>query len=117
MDTRLNVISVIGKDMSMKWRCIHISYKYREHKFYHTTDWKRKRLEILDRDNYECQMCKERGQQSQATTVHHMVHLRTDKSLALTDSNLLSLCSACHNEVHPEKLKKFETDIHEERWE
>lgn len=94
-----------------------MSYKYKAHRFYKTAAWRKKRVEILQRDNFECQMCKERGLQTQAQTVHHIVHLRDDKSLALEDSNLISLCNACHNEVHPEKLKKFTSNIHEERWE
>lgn len=91
--------------------------RYDEHKFYKTKEWRKKRLEMLKRDNFECQMCKERGLQTQAQTVHHIVHLRDDRSLALEDSNLISLCNSCHNEVHPEKLKKYHADIHEERWE
>ena len=92
-------------------------YKYKEHKFYKTKEWRKKRLEILSRDNYECQHCKRDGKQSQAQTVHHIVHLRDDRSLALTDDNLISLCNACHNVEHPEKLKKNKAEIHEERWE
>ena len=91
--------------------------RYDEHKFYKTKEWRKKRLEMLKRDNFECQMCKERGLQTQAQTVHHIVHLRDDRSLALEDKNLVSLCLSCHNEVHPEKLKKYHADIHEERWE
>lgn len=94
-----------------------LSKKYNEHRFYKTTAWLKKRQEILQRDNFECQQCKERGMQTQAQTVHHIIHLREDKSLSLTDSNLLSVCNTCHNELHPEKLKKYHTDIHEERWE
>lgn len=91
--------------------------KYNEHKFYKTKEWRKKRLEMLKRDNFECQKCKEKSMQTQAQAVHHIVHLRDDWSLALEDSNLISLCNACHNEEHPEKLKKYHADIHEERWE
>lgn len=91
--------------------------KYNDHLFYSTTPWKKKRLEILERDNFECQKCKERGLQTQAQAVHHIVHLRDNKELALVDSNLISLCNACHNEEHPEKLNRFHSDIHAEKWE
>ena len=91
--------------------------KYNEHKFYKTSAWIKKRKDILKRDNFECQKCKEKGMQTQAQAVHHIVHLRDDRSLALVDSNLISLCNACHNEEHPEKLKKYHADIHGERWE
>lgn len=92
-------------------------YKFKEHRFYKTKQWRKKRLEILKRDNNECQICKEKGLQTQATTVHHIVHLRDNKALALVDDNLKSVCGPCHNELHPEKLLKNKTDIHSERWE
>ncbi len=91
--------------------------KYNEHKFYKTSAWIRKRKNILQRDNFECQKCKEKGQQMQAQTVHHIVHLRDNKELALEDENLLSVCGPCHNELHPEKLLRKKTEIHSERWE
>lgn len=85
--------------------------------FYSRAPWKKKRLEILARDNNECQMCKDRRLQEQADVVHHIKHLRDRPDLALVDDNLVSLCNSCHNEVHPEKLKRYESDIHAERWE
>ena len=92
-----------------------------EHRrFYKRKEWKRKRKAILRRDNYECQRCKANGGYSRATTVHHIKHLTDRPDLALTDSNLVSLCSACHNEEHPEKLKQYRAGekeyITEERW-
>lgn len=89
-------------------------------KFYKSTAWKHKRKQVLERDNWECQKCKDEGGYSRATTVHHIKHLTDRPDLALTDSNLVSLCSACHNEEHPEKLKAVEINKREhitvERW-
>lgn len=89
-------------------------------RFYKTGEWKRKRKEILKRDNYECQRCKREGKYSKATTVHHKKHLDKRPDLALIDENLESLCSTCHNIEHPEKLKKVEVNKREniipERW-
>jgi len=90
-------------------------------KFYKSKEWLRKRREILRRDNNECQKCKRSGRYSKAKTVHHKKHLKDRPDLALTDSNLESLCDPCHNEEHPEKLQehqpKKEKFINEERWE
>lgn len=89
-------------------------------KFYKSREWKYKRKEILLRDNNECQKCKRRGGYSKAETVHHKKHLKDFPELALTDSNLESLCGQCHNEEHPEKLQvqeKEEKFSNEERWE
>lgn len=86
--------------------------------FYKSKEWKAKRKEILKRDNKECQKCKSRGKYYKAETVHHIKHLKEHPELALTDSNLISLCYACHNQEHPEKLKKTQRKrfINEERW-
>lgn len=88
--------------------------------FYKTKQWKEKRIQILIRDNYECQRCKANGKYSKATTVHHIKHYSKFPSLALTDDNLISLCNTCHNEVHPEKFKDINmkvNEIHKEKWE
>jgi len=88
--------------------------------FYKRKEWKRKRREILQRDNYECQKCKREGGYSRATTVHHKKHLDKRPDLALVDENLESLCDQCHNIEHPEKLKRIEAERREritpERW-
>lgn len=90
------------------------------HTFYISKIWRRKRKVILKRDNNECQKCKKRGGFSPATCVHHIKHLRDRPDLALVDSNLISLCDACHNEEHPEKLERFtkrtKKFINEEKW-
>ena len=88
-------------------------------KFYKMKEWLEKRVEILKRDNYECQECKRNGKQSQGECVHHIKHLKDFPLLALINSNLITLCNACHNKKHPEKLvknkRKAFTNI--ERWE
>lgn len=76
----------------------------KEGKFYKSSAWEKKRLEILERDNYECQVCKEEGGFAPATTVHHILHLENRPDLALDDDNLLSVCAACHNREHPERF-------------
>lgn len=87
-------------------------------KFYKSSEWINKRKDIIKRDNKECQRCKANGGYHETECVHHVKHLRDRPDLALTDSNLISLCYTCHNEVHPEKLHhsdktKFKN---EERW-
>lgn len=87
--------------------------------FYKSTEWNKKRLEILRRDHFECQKCKHiKHQLSRATVVHHKVHLRDDPFLMLDDDNLISLCDTCHNEEHPEKRIKNKRKHfrNEERW-
>lgn len=75
--------------------------------FYKSRPWRKKRLQILERDNFECQKCKRKGKFSKATCVHHKKPLKEYPELALDDDNLESLCDYCHNEEHPEKWEKF----------
>ena len=86
--------------------------------FYNTTVWKHKRAEILRRDHHECQRCKTvHHRLTRATTVHHIKHLDERPDLALVDSNLMSVCYACHNEEHPEKAwKEKENKWDDEKW-
>lgn len=88
-------------------------------KFYKSRRWKALRLQALERDNNECQQCKERGYFHVAECVHHIKEVKEVPQLALTLSNLKSLCNKCHNITHgkcgSKKIieKKF---INEERW-
>ncbi len=87
--------------------------------FYNSAEWLHKRDAILERDNYECQKCKGKGRYTKAECVHHIKHLKGRPDLALDDANLISLCGACHNEEHPEKLRKnsyTKKFANEERW-
>lgn len=58
----------------------------------------------MRRDKYLCRECLRYGKQTPATTVHHIKHYEDFPELAYTDSNLISLCAACHNKAHPEKV-------------
>lgn len=98
-------------------------------KFYKTKQWRKKRKEILIRDNDECQLCKREGRvttqatlrdRQQSLTVHHIKHYDEFPMLGLTDKNLITVCPACHNKLHPEKAfkkNKKENKIHEEKFE
>ena len=72
--------------------------------FYNSNEWKRKRLEIIRRDNYECQWCKEEGRVTVADAstleVDHIKELEDYPELALDDENLRTLCKECHNKRH-----------------
>lgn len=105
-------------------------------KFYKSKEWKHKRLEIIERDNHECQYCKELGKltienkvdtiadsEDQAKTpleVHHIEELKSKPELGLDDDNLITLCINCHNVEHERfgseaKHNKIAEDI-PERW-
>lgn len=52
-----------------------------------------------------CKRCKRYGKHTPAQIVHHIKHVDKFPELAFEDSNLESLCIACHNAMHPEKGK------------
>lgn len=102
--------------------------------FYNSSEWKHKRLVILDRDHYECQDCRERlkgaarkgtqlsGWQRKiwrAEQVHHIREIKEYPDLSLDDDNLISLCVRCHNIRHgrePHKFVRKKKRLTEERW-
>lgn len=84
-------------------------------KFYKSAAWKRKREQILIRDNYQCQMCVKRLEDAvksgvylkpherhirRAVNVHHICELKDCWEKRLVDDNLTSLCVECHGIVH-----------------
>ena len=72
--------------------------------FYGSHEWKAKRLEILERDNFECAMCKKEGfvttQSHSIIEVDHILELKHRPDLALDDLNLQLLCRSHHNQKH-----------------
>lgn len=70
---------------------------------YNDPRWKKKRSKILRRDGYQCRECRKYGRRREAKEVHHIKHVDEWPELAFFDENLVSLCHACHNKMHPEK--------------
>lgn len=65
--------------------------------------WRAMREIILRRDGYQCRECRRYGRKREAQEVHHIKPVDSYPELAFTRSNLVSLCHACHNKMHPEK--------------
>ena len=79
-------------------------------------------MKALKRDNYECQMCKEKGKvTTENLIVHHVQEVRNRPDLALVLDNLCVVCFACHELTHDrfaevnKKRKEPEFNI-PERW-
>lgn len=97
-----------------------------EARFYWWPEWQTTRAAVLKMDRYECQACKARGRYSRGTIVHHVKHLRERPDLALSiydpdtgERQLVTVCKSCHEEEHPESLRRFESTappITVERW-
>ncbi len=74
--------------------------------FYKSRAWELCRAKVLTRDNHLCQECMKVKRLTPASTVHHIIHLLDDWSKRLDEDNLISVCAACHNRLHPEKHDK-----------
>lgn len=63
---------------------------------YKNPKWQKKRLKILERDNYQCQHCDE----SELTLqVHHLSYPKGINIWECKDENLITLCEPCHRRV------------------
>lgn len=70
---------------------------------YQSRRWQKKSEHIKRRDGYQCQLCKRYGKLTPAKIVHHIKPAEEYPELIWEDSNLISLCVACHNKIHEEK--------------
>ena len=104
-------------------------------RFYKSKEWIQLKNQILKENHYECAECRKHGVITRyddgrlLSTVHHVCHVRDHPELALSryykdyetgrmELNLIPVCKACHNKLHPEKIKKSDQNrfMNEERW-
>jgi hypothetical protein len=59
--------------------------------------WQKKRLKIMERDNFMCTSCQDDGN---TLNVHHRVPYRKDtKPWEYEDDELTTLCEVCHEDI------------------
>jgi hypothetical protein len=63
--------------------------------------WQRKRLQILERDNWTCRSC---GDNQGTLHVHHMLYIKNLDPWDYKDGAYQTLCDYCHEEWHEVKL-------------
>jgi 5-methylcytosine-specific restriction endonuclease McrA len=59
--------------------------------------WQKKRLQILERDNFECRSCTDN---TQMLHVHHLLYDSNAKVWEYDDKDLITLCDTCHQAIH-----------------
>jgi hypothetical protein len=59
--------------------------------------WQKKRLEILERDNFACTIC---GDEKSTLHVHHTVYLSGHEPWEYNEWQLITLCEDCHQSEH-----------------
>lgn len=57
--------------------------------------WQKKRLEILNRDNFMCRCC---GNTELTLHVHHFTYLKGRQPWDYENSNFITMCEDCHSE-------------------
>lgn len=67
--------------------------------------WQKKRLLILERDRWQCQSC---GNEQKTLNVHHKIYLPNKDPWDYSNSQLITLCEACHD---TETKNRKEIDI------
>jgi phage terminase large subunit GpA-like protein len=69
--------------------------------------WQKKRLEILNRDDFTCQMC---GDKETTLHVHHNWYEKEKKPWEYKNKDLITLCKHCHELITP-----FQGDVETSR--
>ena len=65
--------------------------------------WQKKRLEVLSRDNFKCQLC---GDEDNMLHVHHKEYKKGCEPWEYDNSNFISLCKDCHREAENAKISE-----------
>ncbi len=63
--------------------------------------WQKKRLEIMERDEFTCQCCKSKDK---TLHVHHKTYEFGNDPWDYEDFNFITLCMLCHTEEEYQKL-------------
>lgn len=63
--------------------------------------WQKRRLEILNRDQFACRLC---GDKETQLHVHHLRYEKGADPWDYNDGSLLTVCENCHEELHQMKF-------------
>lgn len=63
--------------------------------------WQKRRLEILNRDNFSCRLC---GDKESQLHVHHLRYEKGADPWDYSDISLVTVCENCHEELHQMKF-------------
>lgn len=70
-------------------------------------DWQKKRLEILQRDNFQCKDCNSKEKELH---IHHIYYLPNTEPQNYPDKAYITLCHECHQREE-DKLKELDSGI------
>lgn len=94
--------------------------KLQRKRFYGSGNWNRIRKKVLERDNYECQWCRQEGRVTlrgdAVLEVDHIKELEHYPKLALDMNNLRVLCRNCHNKRHERFNYRMKNKKRKQKW-
>ena len=67
--------------------------------------WQKRRLEIMQRDDFTCQHCLSKNR---TLTVHHKMYIKGRKYWEYEDDCLITLCERCHKYEHDYKNELYD---------
>ena len=71
--------------------------------------WQKKRLEILEKANWQCEIC---GNKDKTLHVHHKSYISGRDVWDYPDEDLMCLCEDCHKKEHEKAMvKKYINEI------
>lgn len=70
--------------------------------------WQKKRLEILNRDNFMCRCC---GDYENKLNVHHIIYPKNKNPWDIENYCLITLCDYCHEMWHYIFDSKYNNDL------
>lgn len=74
-----------------------MNYKQKYSEQIKSPKWQKRRLDILNRDNFTCQIC---GCKDKTLHVHHTIYIPGRNIWEYEDNQLVTLCEDCHSEEH-----------------
>lgn len=69
--------------------------------------WQKKRLQIMERDNFQCQIC---GDIDSTLNIHHLWYKQGVPPWEYENKHLVTLCETCH-EIEREERDSSEKDL------
>lgn len=59
--------------------------------------WQKKRLEILERDSFQCRLCKD---EKTTLHIHHLKYINGNDPWQYKNNDLMTVCKDCHKLIH-----------------
>lgn len=75
--------------------------------------WQKRRLEIMNRDNFTCQIC---GNNKETLHVHHTIYIPGRHIWEYDDYQLITLCESCHDKEHKEYSELIKDTIYDMKY-